>query len=94
MIKQQFNRHLLDPLYGFYMDVIEKLVPFANRKIRPQDVGKRREFDKLLKEYKETYERKKIEKANYEAEIKEKIKKVPRIPSTGETVRFKRMERT
>lgn len=91
-IKQYFNRFLL-------MDILERkkwslenvIHPLAKKKIRPQDVGKQREFNLLLLKYQEIYERKKIEKADYEAACKEKEKKVPHFPTSGGTMRFRRM---
>lgn len=90
-IVQYFNRYLLDPLYGSLRDLEDRLIPIANKKIRACDTGKRKEFDKLLKEYRETYERKKAEEAHYNAEINEKIKKRPSFPTTGKTMRFERV---
>lgn len=59
-ILQKFNRFMLDPLYGIIMHIKENIVPLADKKIRPQDIGRRKEFDRLLKQAEEIYERKKI----------------------------------
>lgn len=87
-ITTQFDEMLLDPLYGLWKRFEDKIKPLY-RKIRSQDVGKRKEFDKLTKEFEELYERKKIEKADYEAKIKN-AKKRPSIQNTGRTMRFTR----
>ena len=92
-ILQYFDPYLL-------LDYIERLlrrvqtiiIPKSAKKIRLQDVGKRRDFDKLLIEFHEVYERKTIEKAEYKAKIKEKAQKRPHIPNSGGVMRFKRMD--
>ena len=92
-ITQQFNRWLLDQLGAILHHVKTVIIPLSNRKIRECDMGKRREFDKLLKEFYEVYESKQNEKTEYEAEIKEKTKKGSGFPVTGKTVRFKKIQR-
>lgn len=76
-IKQFFDPMLLDPLQGIKLTVENKIINLAKKKIRPQDVGKKREFERLLKQFYETYERKKIEETQY----KEKIKKADKRSS-------------
>ena len=56
-----FNRWLLDPVLGCFHDAFA-LKQKANKKIRPQDVGRRREFDKLLKDVEQMHERYKLQK--------------------------------
>ena len=66
------------------------ILPLSSKKIRPEDVGKRREFDKLMKEFEEVYGRKEAEEADYKEKIKEKGKR-PCLPIAGATISFKRM---
>lgn len=92
-IQQYFNPLLLMEGHDRKKHYVEnKIIPLSLKKIRSQDVGKRRQFDKQLKEFYQVYERKKIEKANYDAKIKEAAKKRPSLPATGGTCRFTRME--
>ena len=90
LISFGFSTYLLDPLFGMKVRVEETIIPLSLKKIRSQDVGKRKEFDKLLKEYQEVYGRKKNEEAEYKAKIKEAAEKRPRFPNAGSTMRFKR----
>lgn len=92
-IIQYFNRHLLDPLFGLYCDVRDLILPRAKKKIRPQDVGKQREFDKLYAEFLEVYERKKAEEAEYKEKVSKAAQERPRLPNEGGTMRFKRYAR-
>jgi predicted methyltransferase MtxX (methanogen marker protein 4) len=69
-----------------------ELITFSKKKIRIQDVGRQRDFDRLLKEYEELYERKKTEEVEYNAACEEKAKKRPHISNTGGIIRFSRME--
>lgn len=89
-IKQAFNPYLLDPFYGLLL-TFEKLCANAKKKIRLCDIGKRREFEKLSEQFRETYERKKKEKTEYEAKIKNAPKR-PGIPTTGKTCMFRKHE--
>lgn len=93
-ILQHFNVYLLDYLAGILNDVNNNIVPLAIMKIRKQDIGKQREFNKLYNDFLETYERKKIEEAEYKAKIKEMVQKEPCISNSGKTARFTRMEST
>lgn len=70
--------------------VLTKIIPLSKRKIRSQDTGKIREFDLLLKEFELVHERKKIEKADYEAKKDEAFKKRPRFPTTSGIIKFRR----
>ncbi len=83
-------------LYGFLKykkyRLEEEIIPLSIRKIRDIDTGKRREFDKLLKEFKEEYERKKAEEAEYEAKIEEALQKRPHISASSGVRRFKKMD--
>ena len=69
-----------------------KICPLAERKIKPEHVGRRREFDKMKAEFEELYERKKAEEADYSAEISKKIKERPRFSASGKTMFFKRIQ--
>jgi hypothetical protein len=89
-IRTRFDEMLLDPLYGLWKRFEDKIKPLR-RKIRFQDVGKRRDFDKLTREFEDLYERKKIEEEEYKAKIKN-AKKRPDIPVTGSTARFTRFQ--
>lgn len=90
-IRQQFSETLLDPLLDRLRRVERKLILLADRKIRAQDTEKRKMFDALLEEFMELYERKTVEKAQYQAKI-ENAKKRSCIPATGGVVRFTRVE--
>ena len=88
-----FNSDLLmDFLARSYKRFSQDICRLQHKKIRPQDVGKRKEFDKLAKLYLEEYERKKIEKEKWEAETRELAKKRPRFPNASSTCRFTRMD--
>lgn len=92
-IVQNLNRKLLmSCLERINWDIQNTLIPKANKKIRTQDIGKKRKFDNLLAEFKEVYERKKIEEAEYKTKIKEKIEKRSNFSNTGQTCIFKRMD--
>jgi hypothetical protein len=92
ILRERFNIYMLDPLLGMMKYIENEVIPLSIKKIRPQDIGKRRKFDELLKEFREVYERKKTEEANYDAKVKEEIKKRPSFSNTGRTFIFKRME--
>lgn len=93
-ILQSFNPYLLDNAIRRKKRILDdRILPLSLKKIRPQDVGKQREFQKLLKEFEEVYGRKTIEKAEYDAKVKEAAQKRPSIPNSGATMRFKRYER-
>jgi hypothetical protein len=68
----------------------QRLLDYANKKIRPQDIRKQRLFADFLREFNVLYERKVVEKANYVAEAQKKSKERPRFPNEGATMRFKR----
>ncbi|CAB4164588.1 hypothetical protein UFOVP816_49 [uncultured Caudovirales phage] len=86
-----FNTWLLDPFRALWVDLEERILPRAKRKIRSQDRGKKREFDQLYKKFKEEYGRKEKEKAEYDAKIKNTSKR-PSVPTTGGTCTFRRYE--
>lgn len=85
-----YDSFLLDPLLGLKIKMENKIIPLSIKKIRPQDVGKRREFDKLMEQYLEVYGRKKNEETEYKAKIEEATKKRPSFSNTGSTMRFER----
>jgi hypothetical protein len=89
-IQQFFDPFLLDPLYGMLRRVQDIIIPLAKKKIRHQDVGKRKEFDLLKIKFMEAYERKKIEEEEYKTKIKNTQKR-PSIYASEETCRFRRM---
>ena len=90
MIQQYYDPYLLDPMRGIWMAVCA-IVNAAQKKLRPQDTGKRRAFDKLYQECVRAYEWKKIEKEEYEAKVK-KLVKVSSIPNAGKTTRLTRFQ--
>lgn len=92
VIMQYYNPLLLDHLNFLLSKVEMEIIPLANRKIKPEHTGRRKQFDKLLKEYREEYERKKIEQVKYRAAIKEKAKKRPGLSNAGGTYVFARMD--
>lgn len=88
-IEQRFNPDLLlDPL-GLIKRKLDKIIALSIKKIREKDVGKKREFEKLLKEFEEIYERKKIKKAEYDETVKNLAKR-SFIQNSGGTVYFRR----
>lgn len=87
-----FNPYLLETtLQRMQRRVNSKILPLSLKKIRLQDIGKRKQFDGLLAKFKETYERKTAEEADYKAKIAEKIKERPCISASGGTMRFRRI---
>ncbi len=92
-IRQYFNKHLL--LWGtleYYKMKLEPILERSKKKIREIDVGKRRRFNELLKEFFEVYESKQNEKADYDAALAKKGKERPRFSNEGSTIQFKRVE--
>lgn len=82
LINQRFDPYLfLDYLDKSKRRLETKIKPLANKKLRDIDIGRKREFEVLLTRFERAYERKKIEKAEYHAEIEEKAKKRPYIPT-------------
>jgi hypothetical protein len=61
--------------------VEKKIARLQRRKIRPQDTGKKKEFQRLIKEYYKVYERKKAKEEKYKAKIKDSTK-MPSIPNS------------
>lgn len=84
-----FDRYLLDPLLGMFMRVENKIKPLEKKKVRDIDIGKKREFLFLIKKFNEEYERKKIEKAQYDQKIKDAPKRSI-ISNASSTCRFTR----
>jgi len=92
-IKLYFSKYLL--LWGTlecYKLKLDHILERAKKKIREIDVGKRRRFNELLKEFFEVYESKQNEQADYEAALKQKGKERPRFSTSGTTMQFKRVE--
>lgn len=83
---------LMDYLQRMEKRVKNKIITLANKKIRVQDIGKKKEFIKLSIEFEEVYGRKNDEKEKFKKEIKEKIENMPNISNSSSTFRFKRME--
>lgn len=90
-IETHFSPYLLDPLLGFLLEVQRTIMPKAKKKIRPQDVKKRRMFDQLHQLFMEMYERKKDEEALYKEKIREAMEKMPGLPLKGKTCTFSRI---
>lgn len=91
-IKQYFSPNLLmSYLERMMNDVLTEILPQAKKKFRPQDIGRRREFNILLSEFYQLYERKKAEEKAFKDEIKAKIKDRPHISDSGGTITFKRI---
>jgi hypothetical protein len=92
-ISMIFDRNLLmNTLQRIYYKVETKIKPLSQKKLKDDHIGRRRHFVILLMKFNEAYERKTIEEADYQAEIKEKIKKRPCISTTGVTTRFRRVQ--
>ncbi|HEX4374902.1 MAG TPA: hypothetical protein VHZ50_16475 [Puia sp.] len=91
LITKYFDPYLLDRLLGMYKKVQNRIIPLSKKKIRDQDVGKKKEFMSFLEKFYEEYERKKIEEAEYKEKIKN-YKKRSSLPNTAETFRFKRFQ--
>jgi len=89
-LRQKFSPYLLLDSLGRIDMNYKKIIQLASKKIRPQDVGKLKELEKLIKTYSELYERKKNERSDYETALKEKAKKRPSLPITGSIMRFRR----
>lgn len=90
-LTQYLNPYMLDPLLGILAHVEKKIIPHAFKKIRPQDVGKQREFDKLKIKFMETYERKKAEEKEYNEKIKNAAKRSS-FPASSATVKFTKFQ--
>lgn len=89
-IIQKFNKYMLDPMLEIKDYVENVIIAKAKKKIRERDIGKKRQFDKLLFDFMETYERKKVEKDEYDEKIKEKTKEMRCISIRGSTTCFTR----
>lgn len=90
-ILQSFSPLLLmDFLESLERVYLPKILSLAAKKIRPQDVGKKRTFDRLVQRTRCVLECKKAEKAQYEAAIEEEEKKRSRVPNSRHTCVFRR----
>jgi hypothetical protein len=89
-INNHFDLYMLDPMLSIKTHVENVIIAKAKKKIRERDIGKKKQFDQLLFDFMETYERKKIEKNEYDAKIKEKTKKMRDFPTSGKTMCFER----
>lgn len=91
-ILQSFSSLLL--LYGtikYYSYVFEHvIIPLSNKKIRFQDVGKKREFEELKKEFMDLYGSKEKEETDFDAETKKMVEERPHLSSTGIICKFRR----
>jgi len=87
-ILQSFDKNLLMDYFQRKEDQFQnKILPLAKKKIRIKDVGRAREFKKLINMYNELYERKKKERSDYKAAFEKKAKERPCL-STSKTMRF------
>ena len=92
-IKQTFNKNLLMTyIERIKYDLETKIIPLSNKKIRPQDVGKRKQFESLKNKFMDTYERKKIAQLEYDAEKKKKAEEMPSFSTTETTRIFRHMD--
>lgn len=92
-IHQRFDPFLLMGfLERIYWNVMTNIDPLADKKIRERDIGRRREFDRLMQQFTEVYERKIKEEDDYQAAREEAFKKRSHIPTSSGTCKFKRME--
>ena len=92
IIKQMFDPDLLLDFLGRSLKRLNtKIFPLSEKKIRPQDIGKRRDFDRMKIEFEELYVRKKAAQEKYDKESKELSEKRPRLSAKGGTCMFKRM---
>jgi len=94
-INLSFNQNLLkfgcfDKLQNLDYELSE-IIKLANKKIRNQDVGKKREIERLLITHRGYHERAKIKKEIYEKAI-ENAKKMSRLSNAGPFMRFKRFQ--
>jgi len=90
LIKTKFDKYLLLSQTERCKHIVEEIItPLSLKKIRLIDVGKKREFEKLLYEFMELYERKKNEE---EIENKKTKEKMSHFPIKGTTCTFKRFE--
>ncbi len=90
-ILTSYDPYILDRLLGLKMHIKNYVEPLFLKKNRAQDAGKRKEFNKLLREFEEIYERKKIEEKEYHEKIKNSAKRSC-LPIAGPTCRFKRFQ--
>jgi predicted transcriptional regulator len=89
-IIQSFNKKLLMSIIEISKETVEsEIIRLYYKKIvlRPKNSGKRKEFDKLIKEYYEEYERKKTQEEKYKAKIKDSQQRSS-ISNSSSTMRF------
>src|SRR5258708_31593549 len=88
----KFNSNLLmNTLDRIRHRLENEIKPLAKKKLKGANYGRKEKFIMLLDRFNEVYERKIAEEANYQAEIKEKIKKRSHIPANGGTAVFRRL---
>lgn len=94
-ILQYYNSALLSTPYRVtpetFKSRLPKIVLKACMKYNLKCPGKKKEFNKLLSEFLEVYERKKIEDEEYQAKKQDQEKRSS-LSATGNTIIFKRME--
>lgn len=89
-IRFQFSPDLLLDFLGRIKMRMEEIEKLKTKKIREIDVGRKREFEILMKRYGELYGRKKVEEEALKAEIKKKNEKRPDLSAPGSVMRFRR----
>ena len=91
-ISQIFDgRILMNTLQRILHKVETKIKPLAKKKLKEDHIGRKRQFIILLMKFNEAYERKKIEEADYQAAIKEKIKERSTISASSGTCMFRQI---
>lgn len=91
-IKQYFSPLLLLSRLQIEYNRFVLLQEKAKKKIRPQDIGKKRDWDLLLTQYQQIYNEKSKEEAEFNSKKKEELKKRPYLPNTGVIATFERFE--
>jgi hypothetical protein len=66
------------------------ICPLAIKKLH-NCPGKQKQFNKLLGDFFEVYERKKIEKIDYNTKNKKEIEERPCIPNSAGIIKFKKI---
>lgn len=86
----RFDPHLLmTALQRMWYQFEKKILPLYNKKVRPQNVGKKKEFQYLSLKFLEQYERKTKEEDEYQEKVKAARKERPSL-YVGKTCRFSR----
>lgn len=92
-IIQKLNAHLLLEIPDLCIYKLQtNIIPLSLKKIKDTHSGRQREFNELLIKFRDLYERKKTEKAEYTAKIKEKTKERSCIPATVNVCKFTKMD--